>query len=146
MEFNFDLNHVSNLLKADNAAGVGFAADFNDARSRSVHAPVLFVLPLDEQFKDTTSITGTDEYISTEIFAVMIVIPSATSNSLADEQINTLRDKVKHAVAGAQFGHWQPIKLHRGRVVEFNKETGNLIYQCQFSVSGHLIVNTKVMS
>jgi len=145
MEFNFDLNRVEALLKRETTIDVGFAADFNDARSRSVHASMLFVLPLDEQFKETTSVTGLDEYDFTEIFGVMIVIPSAVSNALADEHINKLRDEVKKCVAGVQFEGWQPIKLHRGRVVEFNKDTGNLIYQGQFSVSCHLTVNTKVM-
>jgi ribosomal protein S13 len=145
MEFNFDLNHVEALLKRETTIDVGFAADFNDARARSVHAAMLFVLPLDEQFKEITTVTGLDEYEATEIFAVMIVIPSATSNALADDQINQLRDEVKKCVAGAVFQGWQPVKLHRGRVVEFNKDTGNLIYQCQFSVSGHLTVNTRVV-
>lgn len=145
MQFNFDLNNVETLLKNETLIEVGFAADFNDARSRSVHAPVLFVLPLDEQFKEADSVTGQDEYNSTEIFAVMILIPSAASNQLANDDINQLRDKVKAAVAGVQFSNWEPIKLHRGRVVESNHDTGNLIYQCQFAVSTNLTVKTRVM-
>ena len=146
MPFNFDLKRIETLLKASNHAEVGFAADFNDARKNAVHAPVLFVLPLDEQYEEVSSVTGLDEYNSTEIFAVMIVIPCAVSNALADEQIKELRDQVKETIAGCQFESWQPIKLHRGRTVEFNRDTGNLIYQCQFQVTGHLTINIRLMS
>lgn len=143
--FNFDLNLIETLLKNAGMAHVGFAADFNEARKRAVQMPTLFVLPLDEQFEEVTSVTGLDEYLASEVIAVMIVIPCHTGNANSDKQIKTLRDQVKNTVAGCQFTGWEPIKLHRGRTVELNRETNNLIYQCQFKVNGNITVSTKVM-
>lgn len=145
MPFNFDLNQVEQLLKSAGFARVGFAADFSEARKRASQTPTLYVLPLDEQYQDVASVTGLDEYIANEIFAVMIVIPCLSGNASSDQHIKNLRDQVKNAVAGCEFSPWQPIKLHRGRNVELNRETNNLIYQCQFSVTGNITVNTKVM-
>ncbi|OHU85525.1 MULTISPECIES: phage tail terminator protein [Pseudoalteromonas] len=141
--FNFDLNHIENALKRERIANVGMAADFNEARKRPVQSPQLYVLPLDEDYDQAQSITGQDEYTITEIFAVMIVIPCIRGNKKSDEQIKQLRGQVKQAIAGLTFKPWQPIQLHRGRIVELNHATNNLIYQCQFKVTGHITVTTK---
>ncbi|PAJ72040.1 hypothetical protein CJF42_23410 [Pseudoalteromonas sp. NBT06-2] len=143
--FNFDLNTIETHLKNAKIAQVGFAADFNAARKKSVQSPTLYVLPLDDNYDDVSSVTGEDEYIATEIFAVMIVMPCVAGNVNSDSQIKTLRGKVKQAIAGCAFAPWQPIKLHRGRTVELSRETNNLIYQCQFKVTGNLTVSTKVI-
>ncbi|MCF2855919.1 hypothetical protein L1286_00420 [Pseudoalteromonas sp. SMS1] len=141
--FNFDLNHIEKALNNARIAKVGFAQDFNQARSKPVQAPLLYVLPLDEDYQPTNSITGQDEYTVTELFAVMIVIPCLSANRKTDQHIETLREQVKTALAGLTFAPYEPIKLHRGRMVELNVQTNNLIYQCQFSVSGHITINTK---
>ena len=146
MEFNFDLNHVENLLKTESDIHVGFAADFNDVRSRSAQVATLFVLPLDEQFTESESVNGQSEYLAKEMFAVMILIPVMAANEEADEQIKRLRNDVKSILAGATFAGYLPIKLNRGRVVELNKDTGNLIYQCQFSIESNLTVTTRVIT
>lgn len=146
MQFNVDLNKVEDLLKKESHTHVGFAADFNDVRRRSAQAATLFVLPLDEQFTEADSVTGQDEYLAKEMFAVMILIPVVAANAEADEQIKSLRQEVKTILAGATFAGYEPIKLNRGRVVELNKDTGNLIYQCQFSIECNLTVTTRVIT
>ncbi|AOT08254.1 phage tail terminator protein [Pseudoalteromonas luteoviolacea] len=141
--FNFDLNHIESALTKARIAKVGFAPDFNQARSKPVHTPLLYVLPLDEDYQSTNSITGQDEYAVNELFAVMIVVPCHIANRQTDTQIEQLRERVKAALAGLTVTPYEPIKLHRGRMVELNQQTKNLIYQCQFSVSGHITINTK---
>ncbi|SFD55127.1 phage tail terminator protein [Pseudoalteromonas denitrificans] len=143
--FNFDLNKIDKVLRDAKIARVGFAADFNAARKKGVQSPTLYVLPLDDNYDDAGSVTGEDEYIVTEIFAVMIVLPCLAGNKNSDTEIKTLRSKVKQAIAGCAFSPWQPIKLHRGRTVELSRETNNLIYQCQFKVVGNVTVKTKVI-
>jgi len=76
---------------------------------------------------------------------VMIVIPCLTGNATSNAEIKELRGQVKEAIAGCQFQGWDPIKLDKGRTIELNKETNNLIYQCQFSVTVIHTVTVKVM-
>ncbi|MBS3796676.1 MULTISPECIES: hypothetical protein [unclassified Pseudoalteromonas] len=146
MEFNFDLKRVETLLKEANFARVGFASDFNQARKTPVQSPCLYVIGIDDNNEETTAITGEDEYRVNDIFAVMIVIPCLAANATTDQQIKELRNQVKATLAGVAFLPWEPIKLNRSRIVELNRETNNLIYQCQFSVKGTLTVKTKVIT
>lgn len=144
--FNFDLNKIEVVLKTAKIAKVGFSADFSEARKRAVQGPVLYVLPLDEDYELAQSVTGQDEYKITEIFAVMIVTPCKSGNKQSDEHIKHLRDKVKTVIAGLTFKPWEPIQLHRGRIVELSRDTNNLIYQCQFKVAGFTTVTPKAAS
>jgi len=146
MSFNFDLNKVETVLKQSAiSATLGFSSDFNEVRKRAVHSSHLFVLPLAEDNQNTNQVPGLDEYQVHETFAVMIVIPCLTGNATSNAEIKELRGQVKEAIAGCQFEGWDPIKLDKGRTVELNKETNNLIYQCQFSVTGIHTVTVKVM-
>ncbi|ALU41937.1 hypothetical protein [Pseudoalteromonas rubra] len=143
MQFNFDLNQIEAAL---NRAGIKthYAADFSEARRKPVQNTLFCVLPLDDDYELASSINGQDEYQVTDIFAVMIIVPVRVANRQADAEVRKAREQVKHTLAGLTIPPYEPIKLHRGRIVEFNPDTKNLIYQCQFSVSGLVTVNAKV--
>lgn len=146
MAFNFDLTNIETLLAQSGiSAVVGFASDFNHVREHAVHSAQLFVLPLADDNLNTNDVPGLDEYLVKDVFAVMIVIPCAAGNAHSDVQIKQLRTEVKAVVAGCQYPEWNPIKLDKGRTIELNKQTNNLIYQCQFSVTGIHTVTVKVM-
>lgn len=146
MAFNFDLNNIETLLSQTIVnATVGFASDFNHVREHAVHSAQLFVLPLADDNTNTNEVHGLDEYQIKDVFAVMIVIPCSAGNAHSDMQIKQLRSDVKTALAGCQFAGWNPIKLDKGRTIELSKQTNNLIYQCQFSVTGLHTVTVKVM-
>ncbi len=146
MAFNFDLNNIETLLSSTVFnASVEFASDFNHVREHAVHSAQLFVLPLADDNTNTNEVHGMDEYQVKDVFAVMIVIPCAAGNAHSDAQVKQLRSDVKAAIAGCQYPGWDPIKLDKGRTIELNKKTNNLIYQCQFSVTGLHTVTVKVM-
>lgn len=146
MAFNFDLNNIETLLSNTVLnATVGFASDFNYVREHAVHSAQLFVLPLADDNINTNEVPGLDEYQVKDVFAVMIVIPCSAGNATTDEQIKQLRSDVKTAVAGCQYAGWDAIKLDKGRTIELSKKTNNLIYQCQFSVTGLHTVAVRAM-
>lgn len=141
--FEFDLNKVEAALKNASFCKLGVAASFNSVRKKPVQSASMYVLSIDEDYQKAVSINGVDEYNCTELFAVMIVIPCSAANRNANEQIRTLKNKVKQALAGLVIDDFDPIELHRSRIVEFNQDTNNLIYQCQFRVTGYLTVEAK---
>jgi hypothetical protein len=141
--FNFDLNKIESVLKRERIAHVGEAADLNELRAKPVQTATLIVLPLDEDNEHTGSVTGEDTYKVTEIFAVVIVLPTRAGNRQSVQLLNELRERIKTALAGLAFDGYEPIKLHRGRIVEMNRETKNLIYQCQFVVTGYTTVTAR---
>lgn len=132
--FNLDLNRIEQHLKTElqRKCTVGFASDFNQVRKTPVQTATLFVLPLDEDFQPLSEVPGERQLNMSELFAVMIVLPVKSSNRTSDELIKTLRGEVWEALVGATLPGWEPIMPHRGRLVELNRETNNLIYQCQF--------------
>ena len=135
--FNLDLNRIETELQslAAQAITLGHASDFNQARQTGAQVATVYVLPLDERYQDADVLTGLCEQQLFETFAVMCVVPCHGGNRVADGQVNTLRDRVKAALSGLVIDDWEPITPDRGRLVEFNRQTNNLIYQCQFKTS-----------
>lgn len=143
--FNLDLNAIEQRLKMDlnGQAHVGFASDFNAVRAQGVQMPTLFVLALDEDYKAADEVTGETTLKLNELFAVMIVLPVMVGNANSDLQIKTLRGLVRQSLTGVVPAGWSPILPHRGRLVELNRDTNNLIYQAQFMTERLIDVTTR---
>lgn len=146
MTIKFDLTKVEQRLKAQlSTARVGFAADFNSARSQSVQSASVYVLPIAQQHKEVSCVNSEQEYQLTETFAVMIVLPCFASNQSTVAQLQVVRDEVDAALEGVAFLPFTPIAPDQSRLVELNQQTNNLIFQSQFSVSGLKTVTTNVV-